>query len=466
MLLWSQPMFRRLLPRRPLALAGLILLWIGIGSPAPAATPALFEQVDQMMNSLSEITGWKVHHKVPAEIMGKEKFRKLVESGAKEANGDKELRAEEIALKMFGFVPPNFNLARESADLVTEQAAAFYDYTKKRLFVLDSTDDGAEQQLALAHELAHALADQQYSLGKFMRRGSPDDEASSARQAVMEGQASWLSWAYMSKRNGGKAEVPAQLLDRLADGVGAEGADFPVFTQAPLYVRESLVFPYEAGMRFQDAVYRKRGKAAFDEVFRNPPRDTQQIMHPDLYLESRQPTAPSLPPLEQLLGKDARNFRLLTEGNVGEFDFSVLLRQYIGDPQGADAASHWRGGVFRIYEHKRDKYPILTYAAEWDSPASARAYFEMYERVLRGKWKSMMVGVQTDSSVSGSGDSGEFQMSINGGLVQAIEGLKPGIKLALKVNPNQPSAPASPHPNSTDVEIFSVRQAARLASPN
>jgi len=456
-------MLRRLLPLRSLALAGLILLWIGTGPSAHAASPAIFEQVDEMMRSLSEITGWKVHHKVPAEIMGKEKFKKLVDAGEKEANGDKELRGEELALKMFGFVPPDFNLARESADLVTEQAAAFYDYTKKRLFVLDSTEDNAEQQLALVHELAHALADQQYSLSKFMRHGSPDDEASSARQAVMEGQASWLSWAYMSKRNGGKPEVPAQMLDRLADGVGAEGAEFPVFTQAPLYVRESLVFPYEAGMRFQDAVYRKLGKQAFDEIFRNPPRDTQQIMHPDLYLEMLQPTSPALPALDHLIGKEARNFRLLTEGNVGEFDLSVLLRQYVGERQGADAASHWRGGVFRIYEHKRDKYPVLTYAAEWDSPASARAYFELYERVLRGKWKRMNVGAETETSVSGSGDTGEFQVSLDGGLVQSIEGRKPGLKVNASA---QPGAPVAPHPDPSKEEIFSLWPSGKLAATN
>ncbi len=420
-------MSRRLLnlSRTPCAT---IVLWIALSPSAHAATPAVFNQVDEMMRSLSEITGWKVQRKVPAEIMGKDKFRKLVETGMKDANGDKEVRAEEIALKMFGFVPQDFNLARESADLVTEQAAAFYDYTKKRLFVLDSTDDGPEQQLALVHELAHALADQQYSLSKFMRHGNPDDEATSARQAVMEGQASWLSWAYMSKRNGGKAEVPEQLLDRLANGVGAEGEAYPVFTQAPLYVRESLVFPYDEGMRFQDAVYRKLGHAAFDEIFKHPPRDTQQILHPDAYLAMREPTSPMLPALDHLLGKDAHSFRLLTEGSVGEFDFSVLLRQYIGDDQGAAAASHWRGGVYRIYENKRDKYPMLTYAAEWDSPDSARDYFELYERVLKGKWKHLDIGASSDKLVSGSGDSGQFQVRVDGDMVQSVEGLSPGVK--------------------------------------
>src|SRR5215813_11452087 len=113
---------------------------------------------------------------------------------------------------MFGLVPQDFNLARESADLITEQAAAFYDYRKKRLFVLDTNQSSNEQRLALAHELAHALADQQHPLKKYLK-DAKDDEDATARQAVIEGQASWLSWAYLSLRAGRKAEVPSALLD-------------------------------------------------------------------------------------------------------------------------------------------------------------------------------------------------------------------------------------------------------------
>ena len=116
---------------------------------------------------------------------------------------------------MFGLVPQDFNLARETEDLLGEQAAAFYDYKKKRLYIIDSTPAGEEQQMALVHELAHALADQQHSLGKYLNQGSPDSDESTAREAVMEGQATWLTWAYEAKRAGGKGEVPLQLLDQL-----------------------------------------------------------------------------------------------------------------------------------------------------------------------------------------------------------------------------------------------------------
>ena len=40
---------------------------------------------------------------------------------------------------MFGLVPQDFNLGRETENLLGEQAAAFYDYKKKRLYIIDST---------------------------------------------------------------------------------------------------------------------------------------------------------------------------------------------------------------------------------------------------------------------------------------------------------------------------------------
>jgi hypothetical protein len=347
----------------------------------------------------------------------------MVQEGVKDAESSKETHAAEVALKMFGLVPQDFNLARESGDLLAEQAAAFYDYKKKRLFVLDSTKADNEQLIALAHELGHALADQQHPLRKFIN-DADGDEQSTARQSVIEGQATWLSWAYLSKKSGGRGEVPRSLLDRLAEGAGASGDDFPVFTQAPLYIRESLTFPYTEGMRFQDAVFRELGAAAFDRVFRDPPRSTQHIMHPETYLEGRMPAKPAVPRLEAAVGKEAGHFRVLADGDVGEFDYGVLLRQYIGETEGRQAATHWRGGVYRLYEHKQAKYPVLAHSSEWDSPEAARTFFELYQRVLRGKWKKLEIATSSPGEVTGSGDNGRFSLRLEGVTVHSIEGIQ------------------------------------------
>jgi hypothetical protein len=112
------------------------------------------------------------------------------------------------------------------------------------------------------------------------------------------------------------------------------------------------------------------------------------------------------------------------EGAVGEFDHAVLLRQYVGEHEGTEMARHWRGGAFRLYEHKKNNYPVLSYVSQWDSPESAHAYFVLYQRILKGKWKKMEVKSATATEVSGTGDSGRFTVRISGTSVQSVEGLR------------------------------------------
>jgi len=406
------------MPRR-LLLASLL-----VSLPLPAQPrAALFAQVDGIVRTLSEITGWPVRRKVPSEIVTRESFRRYVESHTQGRSAAKEIRAEELALKMFGLVPQDFSLARETVDLLDEQAAAYYDYKKKRLFILDSTPSGEEQQTALVHELAHALADQQHPLGKYLNQGSPDSDESTAREAVMEGQATWLTWAYESKRSGGKAEVPEKLLNELTSDP-QDGPDFPVLKSAPLYVRESLLFPYNEGARFQDSVYHRLGAQGFGEIFERSPASTQQILHATDYFDKKMPTMPELPTLRAEIGGQARQFRLLIGGTLGEFDHEVLLQQYTDRITAQAAALHWRGGEFRVYEHKKDGFPVLVYASEWDSPEAARTFFSLYERVLEGKWKHMQVNSRTATELKGTGDTGKFTVRIAGAVVQTIEGLK------------------------------------------
>ncbi|MEP7354289.1 MAG: hypothetical protein ABI824_13765 [Acidobacteriota bacterium] len=419
---------------RPSIAAAIFFLY---ASSAVAQSPSVLSEVDEIMASLSEITGWPVKHKVPSETLSREKFSKLVADGMKGAEKDKGVVATELTLKMFGLAPWDFNLVKESTELITEQAAAFYDYQKKRLFVLEAppaaagarTGDShdAEDRISLAHELAHALADQQYPLHKYLEGAKRDDEGT-ARQAVIEGQASWLSWAYLYKRNGGSGEVPPAMVTQLADAAGAQGDDFPVLTGTPLYMRESLIFPYGQGMRFIDSEFRDLQKKSFDHVFMQPPTSTHDILHPDEYRRHVTPTVPMLPKLDAVLESlhlesVMKGWKQIIDGDVGEFDYSVMLRQYTSAKEGREVASHWRGGSYRLYQRKGEKYPILMHVSDWESASTARDFEQLYERVLQGKWKKMEVGSRTANEVRGTGDTGNFLLRINGASVECIEGL-------------------------------------------
>jgi hypothetical protein len=154
-----------------------------------------------MVKTLSEITGLAEKHAVPYGRMTKPQLRRFLSKRMKKTLKPEEIRADELSLKMFGLVPQAFDLKKSTIDLLTEQAAAFYDYDEKKLFILEDASADAEST-TLAHELSHALADQHFDLEHFMEDTPSDDDENMARTAVVEGQASWLMIAYELKQQG------------------------------------------------------------------------------------------------------------------------------------------------------------------------------------------------------------------------------------------------------------------------
>ena len=109
---------------------------------------------------------------------------------------------------------------------------------------------------------------------------------------------------------------------------------------------------------------------------------------------------------------------------LGELDFRVLLSQYTSAEEGVALAAHLAGGAYELFEHKREKFPVLVVASTWDSPESAREFFEQYVRVMQGKWKKLEIANETPEQVEGQGDSGYFRIWMDGVMVNQIEGWK------------------------------------------
>lgn len=405
--------------RKPIY-AALTVLLTGATLWAQAASTgeeSPFKLIPELTSELARITALKPLKKVQYSTMSRADLRKYLEQKVKEELKPEEIRVEELALKKFGLVPQNFALAATMVDVMTEQAEAFYDYRQKKLFLVEGESANPIQNAALLHELAHALADQHFQLEKFIRKGKSDD-STLARTAVMEGQATWIMYEWMAS----KAGQSLRKLPALAQMIESRSADitgqYPVLGNAPLYLRASLLFPYAEGLRFQQAVIEKYGDNGFAEVFRNPPVDTQQILHPELYFNNSKPREVKLPK-----PPDAYRYKELMSSTVGEFDHAILLQQY-GSRELSDRLSpKWRGGQIALYEAKSGRDSALLYASEWESAEDAREMFKAYRQVLEKKWKKVTFTREAADQLEGIGDDGIFRLSLDGTRISSIEGL-------------------------------------------
>lgn len=401
-------------------LAAAAIGWHIAAQPAPAVQNqnALFDSIGRILQTLEEITGLKALKPIQHEMIGREQVKKFLEDRIREEIKPEELRAEELTLKKFGFVPQDFDLKKTTVELLTEQAAAFYDYRKKKLYILES-EDTALQQMALVHELAHALADQHFNLDKYIRRGRESDDGAMARLAVMEGQAMWIMAESMARQMNLSLRNSPALATYMGREMSASAGQFPVFDKAPLYIQETLLFPYTKGILFQQALIEKFGQEGFAMVFQKPPLSTQQILHPEKYFAGDKPTAPVLPAL-----RTAREYRTLAEGSLGQLDLAILLRQYAGEAEAESVAPKWRGGAYRLLEHKKDGRLVLVFVVDWDSDGTAQQFLNLYRKVLAGKSKILEFSPGPEDRLSGKAGDGHFLVRRAGTQVWSIEGLR------------------------------------------
>ncbi|GAB4374221.1 MAG: hypothetical protein OHK0021_16170 [Bryobacter sp.] len=384
------------------------LFWLTLPVP-PAAELPLAEQVKSLLAETSRIMGLAVKRPVPAAYMSKAELQRYLAAKMKKEVDPRATQTEEQVIKMLGLAPADFQLRESTLDLMSEQAAAFYDFKLRKLFVIQPVSPEMTTEL-LIHELGHALQDQHFNLRRFLGKKDLDDDAALARMAVMEGQAMWL----MAKQAN---RVPAESVLSEA-GQDNSQDNYPVLGNAPLYLRASLLFPYEAGLRFQSAVCEKHADC-LSRVFLNPPRSTAHILHPDLYFAATEPESVPLPPLP------AGGWQERTNGVLGEFDFYLILRTHNLPTHALRKA--WVGASYRLAQHKKSQHFLLQHTSRWKDAAAAQAWFTGYRQVLAAKWKVFEVEEATETATAsrlvGRGDSGRFRMERQGREVVVLEGL-------------------------------------------
>jgi len=364
------------------------------------------------MTRLSAITGMPVKHKLRFRSINRTELSSYLQDRAAESFSPKEIEVEQIALQLLGFVPHNFDLRKTTLDLLTEQAAAFYDYHRKALYISDWTPESMRDS-TVVHELAHALADQSFNLDKYSRKVENDSEKSAAREAVVEGQASYLMLAYEASVKGDPPLEAEPDTSQFAEAASPTG-DFPVFDKAPLYIRETMIFPYTWGMAFQSAVVHRFGQSGFTKVFADPPVSTHQILHPEAYFSGEKP-------VDQKLPDPPRHSKGIYGGDLGELDHRILIQQFVSK-ETADRLSHFlRGAAFAVYRTKHPRADVLLYASEWETEDAAREFLDVYRECLRGKSKGMRLDRAGDDFFTGATDSGHFRVTRTGRRVTSVE---------------------------------------------
>jgi hypothetical protein len=347
--------------------------------------PAQGESLEQLTERLEEVA------RGVERVRGLEFDRlppvRLVSAGEATRDGLRELdryvprrrqRIEERLLILLGLLPPDTRLRELLGTALREEVAGYYTpRTGTMALVRGAGLDGIFGEVALAHELTHALEDQRFDIephgsSGFLRDGAVADSA------LGEGSATIAMFEYLAVSQGLGQELSPELRRRILEEL--DQLALPASSGLPRYVREGLVFSYTGGAVFVDRLLRRGGWAAVDRAFaENPPVSSEQIMHPRKYEAGERPARVSLRGAQAALPAGAR---VVARGDLGEFDTEQLLREANGRGRSEEAAAGWGGSAFQLWRLASGA-DVLVMAWAWDTPRDAREFAAAAELTVR-----------------------------------------------------------------------------------
>jgi hypothetical protein len=325
-----------------------------------AVTPKVAERVER-------IRGLQFEEVPQPQVVDAEFMNELGARDARRSGAARGLAVDEASARLLGLLP-----ADEGLEAVIEStgdlAAAAYDPRTDRLYMITGVGalDRTLVEFFLAHELTHALEDQHFGLPH-----SPDtsDDGALAELALIEGTATAVMIEY-ARLHLNPGELLAASLE-----IDAGRGDVPAF------VVEQLELAYLRGAEFvQELNAVGDGWTLVDDAFANrPPSSTEQVLHPETYLEVEAPvpTGVEAPALER------RGWQRLGGGDLGEAATAQLLR--VGAPPeiARQAAEGWGGDHYALWARDRSDLAcasacvrefVLAIRWRWDSPAEAQEF--------------------------------------------------------------------------------------------
>ena len=332
---------------------------------------------------------------VKRDVTAREELRNVLVKEIDNEMTPGEFRAGELGMKAIGFLPKNFKLKEAMVNVYSEEIAAFYDTKTKTMHLIKESEeknkkaptflerlmgkksgfDKDENKTVIAHELTHALADQNFDIDAMQKGIKNDDDRQLALSALVEGEATLtMLGAQMNDWDGTViSQVPASNLDRMF------GLMMPFMSlaggkslrEAPVILSESMILPYFRGLVFCARLTNDGGWDALNRAYKNPPLSTEQILHPEKY--SSDPDAPTAIDLGKL---DAgTEWKELGRNVVGEMQLGVLLRRH----RGKSAAAGWDGDQFAVFDSPEGKLGLVWFTT-WDSAKDSFEFLEAYIR--------------------------------------------------------------------------------------
>ena len=332
----------------------------------PTETEALQTMSDRVAGEVATLRGLPLLRPVERRVEDRAGLRLRLEQMTRDEVAPDLLEAADRLLHRLRLLRPEQRYEQVMLKLLGDEIAGFYDPRAKTFFILSDMPESAQIGI-MSHELHHALQDQHFGIERVRGYGDRVQDVGLATSALLEGDALATMLMYPS----GELSTSPLLLDKLMSA-SMQAAAAPAGLSETIW--QSLLFPYAGGLSFVTAVADARGWEGVTELYASPPQSTEQVLHPERYLERDEPTwleHPTPLPGAERYAVDV----------MGEWMVRSLLGEWLGASVApaavARAAAGWDGDRLSAWRFAGSDRELVTWLLVWDSEAEAASFASM-----------------------------------------------------------------------------------------
>lgn len=342
-------------------LISIILLFRGFSFPQNI-------NIDELKKKVSEIGKLPFIKDVPLKEIDREYLENFLNSYFRKEFPEEKAEREERLLRYLGLWNSEKKLNSLRKEILFNQVVAFYDELDSKSVYYISLKGGPFSDLnamVLAHELRHAVQDQHFNIGKYLMGLSDFDDRKMAILSAIEGDANLL----MLKFSG----IEPSLFISFSEKISLTTFKLiPDKENIPLILKNSLIFPYFSGLKFVYEIFSRGGWEEINKVFLSPPSSTEQIIHPEKFIEIREE-----PSEVKSFYSPGSGWKLSASFVGGEFFIATFFENH-GLDENRIVAEGWGNDVINFWERGDSKF--LHWATKWDKTSDAIEFFEALKK--------------------------------------------------------------------------------------
>ncbi|MBX0295619.1 Hvo_1808 family surface protein [Haloarcula nitratireducens] len=349
--------------------------------------------VARSMARVEFVRGLEFEERVPVDVVSREAFRS--NRSQRDGPGEALTRFDNAKFEALFLIGEDRDSIAVQESTLGSSVLGYYSPAENRIVVVSDSPTPTIDEATLAHELVHAVQDQQFGLGGG---DAATRDALQGRNGLVEGDAGATEARYTARCG--------QQWECLESESGSGSGGDRHFGLSYL-----LYFPYSDGPGLVDNLYERGGWAAVDDAYDEKPQGAREVINPREYPEWE----PREVPLEDRSSDEWERVRPSTDRDrpdyavVGPSAIAASLaytltddynESAVVDPRtvfnyeengsidGSDpynyalrSAEQWDGG--RMYVYADGSASAYVWRTAWEDEAAARTFAESWAAVIR-----------------------------------------------------------------------------------